>query len=57
MRPINSYFDRKIQILNEKLDGESNQDVEKTQLNQPFEEITLLDGRTIPASAGGTMKF
>ena len=47
MRPINNNFDRKIQILNEKLDGESNQDVEKTQLNQPFEEITLLDSRTI----------
>ena len=57
MRPINSYFSKKTQNLNEKHKGESNPDEKLTQHFDKSTEDTLLDGQTIPASAGGTKKF
>ena len=54
MRPINSYFIKKTQILNEKIIGERNPLEQQLQQNVNFEEKSLLDGTTKPALAGGT---
>ena len=54
MRPINSYFIKKTQILNEKIIGERNPLEQQLQQNVNSEEKSLLDGTTKPALTGGT---